>query len=148
MSGRNISYGRGGAGNISRQHSAPTPKDLVTPTIKQEVYTTGRGGSGNMAHNDPDRPEIARESQDVESPPLRAQQMPHHTGRGGAANAYIPTMEEEERARKEHEQVNELIRVRTQDKDRIREVEHERQELRKPDPVHLAQRQGRSGDRA
>jgi hypothetical protein len=69
-------------GNISRQHSAPTPKDLVTPTIKQEVYTTGRGGSGNMAHNDPDRPEIARESQDVESPPLRAQQLPHHTGRG------------------------------------------------------------------
>lgn len=33
-------------------------------------------------HNDPDRPEIARESQDVESPPLRAQQIPHHTGRG------------------------------------------------------------------
>lgn len=69
-------------GNISRQHSAPTPKDLVTPTIKQEVFTTGRGGSGNMAHNDPERPEIARESQDVESPPLRAQQIPHHTGRG------------------------------------------------------------------
>lgn len=33
------------------------------------------------------------------------------------------------------------MRVRTQDKDRIRELEHERQELRKPDPVHLAQRQ-------
>ena len=69
-------------GNISRQQSATTPRDLVTPTIKQEVYTTGRGGSGNMVQNDPDRPEIARESQDVESPPLRAQQIPHHTGRG------------------------------------------------------------------
>lgn len=69
-------------GNISRQQSTPSPKDFVTPTIKQEVYTTGRGGSGNMVHNDPDRPEIARESQDVESPPLRAQQIPHHTGRG------------------------------------------------------------------
>lgn len=96
---RNISYGRGGAGkwrplslnapqstnytgNITRQHSAPTPKDLVTPTIKQEVYTTGRGGSGNMMHNDPERPQLARELQDVESPPLRAQQIPHHTGRG------------------------------------------------------------------
>lgn len=35
-----------------------------------------------MVQNDPERPEIARESQDVESPPLRAQQIPHHTGRG------------------------------------------------------------------
>ncbi|KAJ5104187.1 hypothetical protein N7532_004716 [Penicillium argentinense] len=131
MSGRTISYGRGGAGNMSRQQSATTPKDLITPTIKQEVYTTGRGGSGNMAHNDPDRPEIARESQDIESPPLRAQQIPHHTGRGGAANAYIPTPEEEERAR---QQEAELIRVRTQDKDRIKEIEHERQELRKESP--------------
>jgi hypothetical protein len=69
-------------GNITRQQSAPSPRDLFTPTIKQEVYTTGRGGSGNMVHNDPDRPELARESQDVESPPLRAQQIPHHTGRG------------------------------------------------------------------
>lgn len=69
-------------GNITRQQPAPSPKDLVTPTIKQEVYTTGRGGSGNMVTNDPGRPELARESQDVESPPLRAQQIPHHTGRG------------------------------------------------------------------
>jgi hypothetical protein len=104
MSGRNISYGRGGAGKISiglettprrksdqhtgnitstsRQQSATTPSDLVTPTIKQEVYTTGRGGTGNMVQNDPKRPEIARERQDVDSPPLRAEQYPHHTGRG------------------------------------------------------------------
>lgn len=97
---RNISHGRGGAGkpidlsdkirqsdsdrigNISRQQSSTTTRDLVTPTIKQDVYTTGRGGSGNMVHNDPERPEIARESQDVESPPLRAEPYPHHTGRG------------------------------------------------------------------
>ncbi|KAJ6179736.1 hypothetical protein N7519_010197 [Penicillium mononematosum] len=131
---RNISYGRGGAGNITRQQSAPTPKDLVTPTIKQEVFTTGRGGSGNMMHNDPERPQIARESQDVESPPLRAQQIPHHTGRGGAANAYIPTPEEEEREKKIHEQEAELIRVRTQSKDRVKEIEQERQELRKETP--------------
>ncbi|KAJ5676029.1 hypothetical protein N7462_008926 [Penicillium macrosclerotiorum] len=128
MSNRNISYGRGGAGNIFPQQNTTSPKDLVTPTIKQEVYTTGRGGSGNMVHNDPERPEIARESQDVESPPLRAEQLPHHTGRGGAANAYIPTAEEEERARK---QEAELMRVRTQSKDRIREIEHERQGLRR-----------------
>lgn len=50
---------------------------------------------------------------------------------GGVANAYIPTAEEEERARL---QEAELKRVRTQDKDRIKEVEHERQELRHQEP--------------
>jgi hypothetical protein len=70
-------------GNIYSSETRTTPQDLVTPTIKQEVYTTGRGGSGNMVHNDPDRPEIARESQDVEAPPMRVQEgAPHHTGRG------------------------------------------------------------------
>lgn len=78
-------------GNISRQSSATTPRDLVTPTIKQEVYTTGRGGSGNMVHNDPERPEIARESQDVESPPLRAELYPHHTGRGTQPSEALQT---------------------------------------------------------
>jgi hypothetical protein len=87
-----------------------------------------------MVHNDPDRPEIARESQDVESPPLRAQQIPHHTGRGGVANAYIPTPEEEEHEKKIQEQEAELMRVRTQSKDRVKELEHERQELRKESP--------------
>jgi hypothetical protein len=73
------------AGNIApppKSTTPTTPKDLATPTIKQEIYTTGRGGSGNMVQNDPERPEIARESQDVELPPLRAEQYPHHTGRG------------------------------------------------------------------
>ncbi|KAJ5133021.1 hypothetical protein N7448_007179 [Penicillium atrosanguineum] len=134
MSGRNISYGRGGAGNIAsitRQHSATTPTDLITPTIKQDVYTTGRGGQGNMVHNDPERPEIARERQDVASPPMRAEQYPHHTGRGGAANAYIPTAEEEERARQQAQaQGAELMRVHTQSQDRNRETEHERQDVR------------------
>lgn len=35
-----------------------------------------------MMHNDPKRPEIARESQDVETPPQRVEDAPHHTGRG------------------------------------------------------------------
>lgn len=50
---------------------------------------------------------------------------------GGAANAYIPSPEEEERARK---QEAELYRVRTQSKDRIKEIEHGRQERRKESP--------------
>lgn len=35
-----------------------------------------------MAYNDPAHPELARESQDVETPPLRVEEAPHHTGRG------------------------------------------------------------------
>ncbi|KNG83704.1 hypothetical protein ANOM_007833, partial [Aspergillus nomiae NRRL 13137] len=101
---RYVSYGRGGAGNIFSGESHTTPKDLVTPTIKQEVYTTGRGGSGNMVVNDPEHPEIARESQDVEAPPLRVEEAPHHTGRGGAANAYIPSPEEEKKEAREQEE--------------------------------------------
>ncbi|KAL4741075.1 hypothetical protein BDV11DRAFT_203856 [Aspergillus similis] len=102
---RNISHGRGGAGNIfSSEAPKTTPQDLVTPTIKQEVFTTGRGGSGNMMHNDPDRPELARESQDVEAPPIRVQEAPHHTGRGGVANQYIPSAEGERKAREEEEE--------------------------------------------
>ncbi|KAL4776928.1 hypothetical protein BDW60DRAFT_203028 [Aspergillus nidulans var. acristatus] len=111
---RNISHGRGGAGNIfSSEAPKTTPQDLVTPTIKQEVFTTGRGGSGNMMHNDPDRPELARESQDVEAPPIRVQEAPHHTGRGGAANQYIPSAEEEKKAREEEEQLRRVITSRS-----------------------------------
>ena len=35
-----------------------------------------------MVHNDPQHPELARESQDVDTPPLRVEEAPHHTGRG------------------------------------------------------------------
>lgn len=45
--------------------------DLTTPTIKANIYTTGRGGTGNMAKNDKERPDLARVSQDVEAPPQR-----------------------------------------------------------------------------
>ncbi|KAB8076932.1 hypothetical protein BDV29DRAFT_73148 [Aspergillus leporis] len=118
--GRQVSHGRGGAGNIFSSESHTTPRDLVTPTIKQDVYTTGRGGQGNMVVNDPQHPEIARESQDVEAPPLRVEEAPHHTGRGGAANAYIPAPEEEKRVREQEEQ---LRRVRTASRDRLKNAE-------------------------
>jgi len=45
-----------------------------------------------MMHKDPNHPELARESQDVESPPQRSEDSVHFTGRGGVANAYIPTI--------------------------------------------------------
>lgn len=53
------------------------------------------------------------------------------TSTGGAANAYIPTPEEEEHEKKIQEHEAELIRVRTQSKDRVKELEQERQELRR-----------------
>lgn len=63
-------------------------ESLDTPSIKTDTYTTGRGGSGNMAKNDPNNPERARAAQDVTAVPERAEgkgQTIHH-GRGGAAN--------------------------------------------------------------
>ncbi|KAH7072969.1 hypothetical protein BKA63DRAFT_54839 [Paraphoma chrysanthemicola] len=100
--GRILSHGRGGAGqnpgkllillpgNIAKNDptaSQPAPEDLVTPTLKGNTYTTGRGGTGNMAVNDPDRPELARAAQDVDAPKVASEPKgPTHYGRGGAAN--------------------------------------------------------------
>ena len=52
-------------GNFGKStNDAPVdPVSLETPTIKSKVYTTGRGGTGNMARND--NPEEARRAQDV-----------------------------------------------------------------------------------
>ncbi|KAL8718992.1 MAG: hypothetical protein Q9181_008124 [Wetmoreana brouardii] len=77
----------------------PTVNDarhnLTTPTIKSSVYTTGRGGSGNMKKNDPKHPEVARKSQDVAPMPRRlSDEGIVHTGRGGVANVLRPSIEE------------------------------------------------------
>lgn len=80
-----VSHGRGGAGNMSNPASPQVgPVDLSTPTIKSKMYTTGRGGAGNMAENDAQRPEIARETQDVEAPPARigGEEQVQRIGRG------------------------------------------------------------------
>ncbi|WEW61350.1 hypothetical protein PRK78_006840 [Emydomyces testavorans] len=90
---RQISHGRGGAGNMSRIRSpAPeNPEEIIScPTIKAGVFTTGRGGSGNMVPNVD--PETTRARQDVDVPPPvtagTADEGRFHTGRGGAANVY------------------------------------------------------------
>ncbi len=61
------SYGRGGAGNFADASKSPkvTAADLVTPTLKSTVFTTGRGGSGNMTKNDD--PYETRIRQDVDA---------------------------------------------------------------------------------
>ena len=75
-------------GNIAKDdpNNYPKPEDLVTPTLKSDKYTTGRGGTGNMAKNDTQHPELARAAQDVDSGPQPEPQGPKHYGRGGAAN--------------------------------------------------------------
>ncbi|KAI4103313.1 MAG: hypothetical protein L6R37_003874 [Teloschistes peruensis] len=86
--------------NTPTGNIGPTSNDarnnLVTPTIKQSIYTTGRGGSGNMKKNDPNHPEVARKSQDVAPMPTRRNSRGEvvHTGRGGVANILRPSIDE------------------------------------------------------
>jgi len=42
---RSMSHGRGGAGNMGSGSNDVETKDLQTPTLKSEHYTTGRGGT-------------------------------------------------------------------------------------------------------
>lgn len=79
-------------GNISRPPptaAGVAPTDLETPTIKSDHYTTGRGGTGNMAKNDPLNPSIARERQDVASLPRRLSEGESFFGRGTFLYLYI-----------------------------------------------------------
>ena len=71
-------------GNMGSSSTENAPQDLYTPTIKQDIYTTGRGGNGNMARYDPEHPEYARESQDLNTPqtPRSATESEFHYGRG------------------------------------------------------------------
>jgi len=104
-SARAFSHGRGGAGNIAKERRpSQGPSDLKkTPTIKASKYTTGRGGTGNMAIYDKARPEVARASQDVEGPLPTKPESLYHVGRGGAGNSKIPT-EQDLIKGKEHNQ--------------------------------------------
>ncbi|KUI61609.1 hypothetical protein VP1G_08798 [Cytospora mali] len=99
------SLGRGGAGNMVDSTKSPKlqAQDLVTPTLKTSMVTTGRsplkpfkrrhadsettsGGQGNMAKNVD--PEETRARQDVGPVPRRGSQGAAHSGRGGAGNFF------------------------------------------------------------
>jgi hypothetical protein len=70
-------------GNIVPKAATPTPPDdLETPTLKTPKYTTGRGGSGNMANNNLEDPSEARRSQDVGPAVSRYSETESHFGRG------------------------------------------------------------------
>lgn len=79
-------------GNIASGTSNVSPVSLETPTLKTDVFTTGRGGSGNMAKNSD--PETARRAQDVVAHPRTETGNDTHVGRGGAANVFRPSGEE------------------------------------------------------
>lgn len=66
----------------SKQDQQPsTTKDVMTtPTLKSKMYSTGRGGTGNMAKND--YGDEARTAQDVDVPGIMLPENTHHTGRG------------------------------------------------------------------
>lgn len=93
--GHKVFYGRGGAGNAHKEAAAASPQDLDTPTVKGDMYTTGRGGRGNMVKNDPRHPNIARLRQDLNA---RAASlvvgMNFPIGRGGAGNIHNLTQSE------------------------------------------------------
>ncbi|GAB7333850.1 hypothetical protein MBLNU13_g05974t2 [Cladosporium sp. NU13] len=94
-----MSHGRGGAGNMGTGSNDVETKDLQTPTLKGDHYTTGRGGQGNIVSND--NAANARLAQDVETP---TRHEPHtggtyHWGRGGEGN--MVTLGADEQKKKE-----------------------------------------------
>lgn len=80
-------------GNIATSTSPVSPDSLETPTLKTDVFTTGRGGSGNMARNSD--PATTRRAQDVVAHPRIETGNDTHVGRGGAANVFRPSAEED-----------------------------------------------------
>ncbi|KIX00180.1 uncharacterized protein Z518_10318 [Rhinocladiella mackenziei CBS 650.93] len=121
MTKSTVTYGRGGAGNVTNKTDAsPAFEPQSTPTLKSKTYTTGRGGTGNMTKNDFEHPEAARRSQDVEIPGIILPEGSHHTGRGGAANTYTPTENEKREARTHNEKVRSESFNRDGSKERTR----------------------------
>ncbi|KAH0611384.1 uncharacterized protein H6S33_010649 [Morchella sextelata] len=96
-------HGRGGAGNVGPVDNVETEESLKIPVLKSPVYTTGRGGNGNMAQNDPNHPEKARIAQDVEEAPKARGSGDFHAGRGGAGNVMNPEEIEAALAREDEE---------------------------------------------
>jgi len=86
---------------MSRSGVSPDP-DIDIPPIKSSTYTTGRGGTGNMAKNNPNHPELARKLQDVGPDIYHVSEGESHFGRGGAANTIKMSAEEIAGARAEN----------------------------------------------
>jgi len=64
----------------SKAKQTTDPEVMKTPTLTSKNYTTGRGGTGNIAKNDD--PDEARIAQDVDVPAVMLQEGSRHVGRG------------------------------------------------------------------
>jgi len=87
-----------------------------TVTLKSKKYTTGRGGTGNIAKNT--SAEEARRAQDVDIPAFTLPEGTVHWGRGGEGNIYTPTEGEQRQAREHNERVRRESFQRNASKDR------------------------------
>ena len=76
---------------VSKKEQAPPTagENMTTPTLKSKMYSTGRGGTGNMAKND--FGDEARTAQDVDVPGITLPENTHHTGRGEECQANSQT---------------------------------------------------------
>ncbi|KAF1970004.1 hypothetical protein BU23DRAFT_219726 [Bimuria novae-zelandiae CBS 107.79] len=90
-----IYYGRGGAGNITRvpanvtsaqDASGPASRIKLTPPPSNALFTSGRGGAGNM-HREKERAMFSFDEELAQQERLREHAAPvYHVGRGGAGN--------------------------------------------------------------
>jgi len=126
---KSSSHGRGGAGNFGVGDVDKGKEDYTLPVIKSAVYTTARGGSGNMQRNDFEHPEIARASQDVELTPRRPSETEFHGARGGAGNVFTPSEEELAAAQRERFERSGLALIK-QSGDRNGPIDHNSMDYR------------------
>lgn len=91
-----VYYGRGGAGNITRVNpkdvtngataSGPASRVKLTPPPSSALFTSGRGGAGNV-HREKERAMFSFDEELAQQERLREHAAPiYHIGRGGAGN--------------------------------------------------------------
>lgn len=101
-----------GSGNIGA--NPPQSMDLqTTPRLKEEHYTTGRGGSGNIVKNTDE--EIARAAQDI-APSHDEGHLGHDgpikVGRGGAGNTFALSEQDISKGRERRASHSEMMKER------------------------------------
>jgi hypothetical protein len=99
-----VYYGRGGAGNRTRiSHTAitagptasgPASRIQLTPPPSNALFTSGRGGAGNV-HREKERAMFSFDEELAQQERLREHAAPvYHIGRGGAGNFTSESSEE------------------------------------------------------
>ncbi|PSN72275.1 hypothetical protein BS50DRAFT_248053 [Corynespora cassiicola Philippines] len=96
VSPAHVYYGRGGAGNVTRVNpkdvtdgrnaSGPASRVKLTPPPSNGLFTSGRGGAGNV-HLQKERAMFSFDEELAQQERLREHAAPvYHIGRGGAGN--------------------------------------------------------------